>query len=415
MKYGVWRRAFQIVVIAAAATEGIRFALGASMTGIEKYCPFGGLESAYSLLTSSRFTCAAGEANLSLFVALLIGTLILRKAFCAWVCPVGALSELLAWVGGQLRQRVTSTAGATSSLGFWRPERLVDGRFRWLRLVILAAVLGLTAWFGEFIFRAVDPYYILFSVHGHDVVWWSYLFIGVFAVGSVLISMAWCRYLCPLGGALAPFSAAGALCVARDEAMCTQCGRCDAFCPHGLEVSGAAKVKSAECTLCLACVDACSSQGALQIAPTLGRRRCRKLGWAVPVFVVGLTVAGIAGAEWIAIPSYNKQWVASIPTSAQETRLVVDGLRCVDTARAVAQQLNGLDGVFEFVGYASRRLAVITYDPTRITRTRIREAIEAPVYDPASGQFFFNRFKVRTTMPDNLPSGGSTSAPGGRK
>jgi polyferredoxin len=406
MKYGVLRRVFQILVLAAAVTEGMAFSLGASMSGIEKYCPFGGLESAYSLLTSSRFTCAAGEANLSLLVALLVGTLIVRKAFCSWICPVGALSEAMAWVGGQLRRRVTGRENAERLLGFWRPRRLPDHRLRWLRLPALVAVLGLTAWFGEFVFRAVDPYYILFSVHGHDVVWWSYLFIAAFAVGSILVSMAWCRYLCPLGGALVPFSACGALCIARKDTACVQCKQCDVSCPHGLDVSGGAWVKSAECTLCLACADACVSKGALQVAPRFGRRGWSKLGWAVPVFVVGLTATGIAGAQWIAIPSYTKQWIAQAPPSAQEIRLIVDGLRCVDTARAVAQQLRDLDGVVEFVGYASRRMAVVTYDPTRTTQTRIREAIEAPVYDPVSGQFFFHRFKVKTAVPADSQSDG---------
>ena len=48
-------------MVVAAAAVGIRFAMGWTLTSVEKYCPFGGLETAYALIARKRFTCAAGS------------------------------------------------------------------------------------------------------------------------------------------------------------------------------------------------------------------------------------------------------------------------------------------------------------------------------------------------------------------
>lgn len=79
----------QIGILLAAVIEGVRLARGWSLAGVERYCPFGGLETAWSFVTNRRFSCSAGELNLALLLALLGLTLVARKAFCSWVCPVG--------------------------------------------------------------------------------------------------------------------------------------------------------------------------------------------------------------------------------------------------------------------------------------------------------------------------------------
>jgi polyferredoxin len=244
----------QIGVASAALVAGVRLARGISLTGIEKYCPFGGIETAWSLVTRRSFSCAAGELNVALFVALLALALLARKAFCSWVCPVGTVSEWLAVLARRMRLRLPL-----------KPPRRVDRGLRWLRLPVLLVILFFTWRTGELVFRGYDPYYILFSAHGHDVKLWSYgILAGVLAL-AILVPMAWCRYLCPLGVILWPFSAIGRLRLSRSESACTGCGACDRACPHGIEVAGSLEVRSGECTLCLECAEVCPSAGALEL------------------------------------------------------------------------------------------------------------------------------------------------------
>jgi polyferredoxin len=257
------RLILQIGIAAAALVAGIRLAKGLSLSGVEKYCPFGGFETAWSFVTRRSFSCAAGELNLSLFVALLVLTFLARKAFCSWVCPVGSVSEWLFALARRFRH-LRHARGARPLLPYEPPPR-VDRALRWLRLPVLALILYFTWKTGELVFRGYDPYYILFSANGHDVQVWSYgILAGVLAAGFV-IPMAWCRYLCPLGVSLWPLSAVGRLRLRRDESACTGCGACARSCPHGIDVARAVEVRSGECTLCMECTEACPAAGALTL------------------------------------------------------------------------------------------------------------------------------------------------------
>lgn len=265
------RTAIQILVLAAVVVTGFRHAMGWSRTSIETFCPFGGLEAMLSLVTHRQFPCATGERNLALFVALLALTLVSRKAFCGWVCPVGAVSEWFAALGRRLFPRRSREADG-APLHAFEPPRKLDRRLRWLRLPMLVLILYFTFRTGELIFRGFDPYYVLFSFHGHDVQPWSYFLLAVFLAGIVLLPMAWCRYLCPLGAALWPFSALGRLRLVRDTAACTGCRACDGRCPQAILVSRAPEVRSGECTLCLECVDACPHPRTLSLELKGGSR-----------------------------------------------------------------------------------------------------------------------------------------------
>ena len=249
----------QAAVVVAAAVVGVRFATGRSLVSIETYCPFGGLETAWAFFTRQRFTCAAGAMNLALFVALLGLTLLARKAFCGWACPVGALAE---WQG-RLAARWWKRRDFT---GLVRPSPRVDRALRIaLRLAVLGILLGATWTTGELVFRGYDPYYILFSAHGHDVRAWSYGILAGLVLLGFALPMAWCRYLCPLGAAIWPLSAIGRLRLARDADRCSGCGVCDRVCPQAIDVSSVDVVRSGECTLCLECTDVCPGKGALEL------------------------------------------------------------------------------------------------------------------------------------------------------
>ncbi|MBZ0266750.1 4Fe-4S binding protein [bacterium] len=254
-----FRTVVQLAVVVAAGVAGWRFATGQSLVSVETYCPFGGLETAWAFVTRRRFTCATGAANLGLFLALLGLTLLARRSFCAWACPVGALFEWHRKLAGRLRKRRHFT-------GLVRVPPRLDAALRAvLRPAVLLTLLGATWATGELVFRGYDPYYIVFSAHGHDVRAWSYGILAGLVLLAFVVPMAWCRYLCPLGAAIWPLSAIGRLRIARSAASCSGCGVCDRVCPHGIDVSAVDVVRTGECTLCLECTGVCPQPGALEL------------------------------------------------------------------------------------------------------------------------------------------------------
>lgn len=386
------RRASQIGIVVAAAATGWRFAQGLTLTSIEKYCPMGGLATSGSLATAQRFSCATGEFNFSLLLALLVLALIARKSFCSWLCPVGTVSELLGSLVGRLkgaRRRVRSG----TNLALVTPPRKTDGWLRLLRYPVLLAVLYATFVSGELLFRPFCPYYVMFSFHGHDVEMWSYIVLAVFAVGIVVVPLVWCRYLCPLGGALWPFSRVAPLRIRRDPGTCTDCGKCDRACGQSLPVATSTDVTSGECTLCLECTQVCPAQGALSLAAPGSRRAWPRL--LVPVALVVLVAAGIYGGKLYAIPSYAKEF-AKVETAVElrEVRLKVKGVRCVDTAILAATVFEGWDGVVSFTAYASRNDVVVVYDASKIDAAMIVKIVQGPVYMPSVDEYVFKVYEV---------------------
>ena len=386
------RRAVQVGLIVAAGATGYRFAAGLSLTSIEKYCPMGGLATSGSLATQQRFSCATGEFNFSLMAALLVLALLARKSFCSWLCPVGTISEMVGALVGRLKGRRRRVKSGTD-LALVTPPRKLDGWLRLLRYPVLFVILYATFQSGELLFRPFCPYYVIFSFHGHNVEMWSYALLTVFAVGIIILPLLWCRYLCPLGGALWPFSRISLLRVRRHADACTDCGLCDRACGQSIPVATAGDVTSGECTLCLECTQACPAPGALSLGLPGSPLRWPRV--AVPALIAVLVVAGLYGGKLYAIPSFTQEFVAAESAGdLRSVRLKVEGVRCVDTAKLAATVFEGMDGIVSFIAYASKNDVVIAYDATRTDVEMIVKLMEGPVYMKSSDEFVFRIYKV---------------------
>jgi hypothetical protein len=117
----------------------------------------------------------------------------------------------------------------------------------------------------------------------------------------------------------------------------------------------------------------------------------------VPVLVVLLALAGLVSARLFAIPSLELEFPAAAEEPGAATRevsLLVDGVKCVDTARQAASALEELPGVRRFVAYASRNRVDVTYDPSLVDVGQLSEALEGPVFDEDSGEFLFGVYEI---------------------
>lgn len=252
----VLRGVFQVFFLAGVVAVLVRGLLGLTTSTCETYCPFGGIAALYPLLRFRTYTCRLTELNVALFVSVVGLTLLTKKTFCSWICPLGTIEEWLGKLGKKLLGRS------------FRPPAGVDSGLKYFRYVVLALVLALTwsVWRGDLGFRAYDPFYILFTWGGHETLGFSvYVLIGVLAL-AIVVPFSWCRYLCPLGAAIDPLSRHGALRIKRNREACTDCGKCDGLCPHGIPVSSVAEITARDCTNCLDCLVGCPEKGALVLS-----------------------------------------------------------------------------------------------------------------------------------------------------
>jgi len=255
--------------------------------GVEGWLPIAALMNLkYVLVTGDLPPLHA--AGLFLLVAFLAIALLLRKAFCSWLCPIGTLSEWL-WQGGR------EIFGRTVALPRW-----ADLPLRSLKYILFGLFFYAVASMSAADLRGFleSPYGLVADVKMLDFFRTmgrtAALVVGGLIAVSLVVKNFWCRYLCPYGAMLGLVSLASPVRIRRDPDACIDCAKCSAACPALLPVDKLVAVRSAECTACLACVAACPSAAALDLAA--GRRR-RVPAWAVGAAVAALFLAAVGAAR----------------------------------------------------------------------------------------------------------------------
>jgi NosR/NirI family transcriptional regulator, nitrous oxide reductase regulator len=166
-----------------------------------------------------------------------------RGTFCGWLCPFGALQELLSLIAVKLGIK---------------PRRLhtkVDAKLKWLKYVVLVALLGAALISTEWTERGteIEPFKTAISmsfVRSWPYVAWALVTIGL----SVFVYRGFCRYLCPLGAAVAVLGSVRLFAWIPRRAECgTPCQTCRHRCEYQA-IEPAGKVNYSECFQCLDCV-----------------------------------------------------------------------------------------------------------------------------------------------------------------
>ena len=227
--------------------------------GVEGWLPIAGMMNT-KFLIETRSIPQIHPAAMFLFLAFLLSSILLKKAFCSWLCPIGTLSELL-WKTGQ------KLLGRNIQLPKW-----LDLPLRCLKYVLLgffAYVIGSmsAAALADFLH---SPYGLVADVKMlnffRDLGETGIIVIAVLFALSLLIRNFWCRYLCPYGALMGLASLLSPAKIRRDAAACIDCGKCARACPANLHVDRLVQIRSVECAACMECIAACPAQNALQFS-----------------------------------------------------------------------------------------------------------------------------------------------------
>lgn len=75
---------------------------GGKAPSIHALCPYGALESLYSLILGGTFIQKIFSGTLILLIIILLIALIFRRSFCGLICPFGALQEFFGVIGKKI-------------------------------------------------------------------------------------------------------------------------------------------------------------------------------------------------------------------------------------------------------------------------------------------------------------------------
>lgn len=252
------RHWLQGAAVLATLLIGLRHILpGEAATGgaLDAFCPFGGVETLLPLWLRGETLRTTNLLSLAMLVAVVGVALLAGRAFCGWLCPLGAVQDGLAGAARRLSGEKRHIRGKKSRARF--PTRLptaLDRSLRYTKYVILALIVlaSVTAVYPPL--QRFCPARAVFGLRLTPLLWGVLL---AFVTTSLLVERFSCKYLCPMGALLAVTNRFAPLRLVVDPARCNQCGRCDNECPMGI-VDPHPQSGDAECIRCLECLETCA-------------------------------------------------------------------------------------------------------------------------------------------------------------
>ena len=403
----------------------------------EAYCPMGGLQALATYLANNSLPCSMSSLQVMMGIALAAAVVLFSKLFCAYICPLGTVQDLLGKARNAMHIKELKI----------RNGSIADKILRIVKYAILFWVFYMTVEASELFCKNLDPYYaIATGFKGEITLWMSITTICIIVLGGFLVDMFWCRYLCPLGaisnslkfwlwigvlfglyyvadvlGADIPWAVLlGAFCITgylleifhakpklqvlkiqKNMATCNNCGLCAKKCPYHVDIKSFRNgtVDSVDCTLCGECVAACNT-GALQVG--LNSKAKGGVWNIVPaVLTVVLIAFGIWAGGKFELPTIDMKWgmevmgpdstmVKVVDEDALET-VTIEGLRsvkCYGSSMAFKAKLQKIQGVYGVKVFVKRHAADILYNPAQTDPDKIQEAIFVP-----------SKFRIQTPDP----------------
>ncbi|HEU0265814.1 MAG TPA: 4Fe-4S binding protein [Geobacterales bacterium] len=261
---------------------------------VDGFLPISGLLGLRDWFVSGQLNPIHPAATVILLAALTV-SLLLKRSFCSYICPVGTVSELC-WKGG-----FTLFKG-NRSLPRWADLLLRSIKYLLLAFFVTSIFLLMPGpAVREFIFsdynamadRRLFDFFLAPSLT-------LLIFLTVITGLSLVLRNPFCRFFCPYGALLGLVSLMSPLKVTRSVTHCISCGACNQVCPSHLPIMQKRRMRSAECIGCYRCISFCKADGALTM----------KLAWTdvafgallfstlVVLLFVGVTIWGRMTGQW---------------------------------------------------------------------------------------------------------------------
>ncbi len=297
------RTVIQVILLVLIALIAVNHTLeesGAAIpiigsASLHAVCPFGGVVSIYQYAVSGTFVKKTHESSFILMIIVAVLAVAFGPVFCGWICPFGTVQELIGKIGKKIFKK--------------KYNRFIPYKFdrwlRYLRYIVLAWVIYMTAVTGKIIFADYDPYYALFNFWTGEVAISGYIILAVSIILSLFVERPFCKYACPYGAVLGLSNLFRIFGIKRAADTCISCSACDKACPMNIEVSTAGTVRNHQCISCMKCTSeqSCPVNDTVALVAakkiTKGQVKEKILAIIVPAtFIVGIGLT-MATNLWI--------------------------------------------------------------------------------------------------------------------
>ena len=410
----------------------------------EAWCPLGGLEALTTWFTKGSLPCSMSSSQILMGIILAAAVILFGKLFCAYLCPIGSVEDLLT----KLRKALGLSGIEPREGKFW------DKALRLVKYVVLFWIFYSTATASELLCHKFDPYYaVATGFKGEIVLWMSLISVGIVVLGGFFVKRFFCRYFCPLGAAANTFrfwlpllllaglwwllSAVGlplqwwmllaAFCilgylleviyrkpkfqilhVIYDDDNCTRrCYCCQKGCPYNIDIPASGGiVTNVDCTLCGECIAACPNQALSFGAVTKPMEGL--LGRLTPALVaIALTVLGIVLGGRFEVPTIDEKWGIEEGMELQTLRIEnLTSVHCYGSSMAFKGKMEQVAGVHGVKTYANSHTVILSYDPSVTSEAKLLESIYEPSHfrvnspDPSE----YKELKIQTIRTEHMPN-----------
>src|SRR6516165_10475954 len=198
----------------------------------------------HALLTNSRWDFVLVDPLITILSAFTLIGLFLwgRGLFCGWLCPFGALQELVSITARRFQVRQISIPIALH-------ERLIAVKYL-LFLGLLA--VSFFSWDLAMTGAEVEPFKAAIVLR-FMAEWPMVVYALTMIAASIFVERFYCRFICPLGAGLSIFGRVRMFNWLKRHAECgTRCRICETVCPVGA-IKRSGEIDMNECFYCLDC------------------------------------------------------------------------------------------------------------------------------------------------------------------
>lgn len=247
----------------------------------------GGLRQWFGWMPKVQLLPAILSLNVVVVIAILVVTLLIGRAYCSVVCPMGVFQDIFVWARRIIYGKKHKYHYAKAANGM---------RYIVLVLFVLAMLVGMGS-----IAVLIAPYSayarMVTGLHATGVVQWvAIITLVVIGLMSFTMGRIWCNTLCPVGTLLGLISRHSLFGIRINADKCAGCRKCEHRCKAMCIDIDNKSVDRSRCVDCMDCLAECKS-GAI----TFGRKITRPTGkdevdGSRRKFVVGTVAVGAAMA-----------------------------------------------------------------------------------------------------------------------